>query len=826
MSSNFASIVEVEADAIRFRRRKIADGTVARLREKFSGKENTPSQSQHFIRSREKSSDKDSTGCAHDLSAIALSGGGIRSAAFSLGVLQAFDRLSEHGEPHLIDAIDYLSTVSGGGYIGTSMVSGMMQPDHTFPFPSLLGEHERQETQYIRNYSNYLSPRGTIDLLMNAAIVIRGLAVNFLLMLPILFIAASITFFIFHFQRELIATNFRFLESPLTWLLSYKASLLSFAVFVGATLVVTIWVSWWNPPAHQRAKVGTVLACALALVLVIFMLELQCKLLSILLENTQPEEGHDFWTLVTPLSGLAGALIVFAQRLANIVHATTATETWASFTHRIASRLLLSTAGLIVPALLWITYTGLCLLVLPRAQSSAPLWEQACPALLILISGIVLLGIGLLTKPNANSLHRLYRDRLTQAFLFDRKALPPPISDAAAASTGGIIGRYRTAPPAHVLLSDLKPRENGNEWKKEAALAPYLLVNTAINLEASNDLKSRGRRADSFIFSPLYVGSRSTGYADTRDMEKAVRDLDLGMAMATSGAAASANMGIHTVRVLTFSLSLLNIRLGYWLANPGMLKDYGKKKLRAGIGPYYFSLETFGLLDEARLNVYLTDGGHIENLGIYELLRRRCKVIVAVDAEADPELTFSSLSRLEVLARIDRGYRINLPWRPVQESYRENIRRGFQKDGSWNGFEGPHGCIGRIDYGNGDHGVLIYIKACLTGDETSYLMDYWRRHPTFPHETTVDQFFSEEQFEAYRCLGFHSARGLLTGRDRFGTLAPPPEGWREEVKECLELLNLKQDLVQKVLKNLELGVAGRPGSDIASVDGDVHPEGA
>ena len=106
--------------------------------------------------------------------------------------------------------------------------------------------------------------------------------------------------------------------------------------------------------------------------------------------------------------------------------------------------------------------------------------------------------------------------------------------------------------------------------------------------------------------------------------------------------------------------------------------------------------------------------------------------------------------------------------------------------------KGHTAAIGRIDYGNGDHGVLIYIKACLTGDETTYLMDYWRRNPTFPHETTIDQFFSEEQFEAYRSLGFHSARGLLTGRDRFGTLASPPETWRQEVQECLELLNLKQ----------------------------------
>ena len=207
------------------------------------------------------------------------------------------------------------------------MVSGMMQYDHTFPFPSLLGESERRETQYIRNYSNYLSPRGAIDSLMNSAIIIRGLAVNSLLMLPILLIAAGCTFFIFDFQQKLIRTNLPVLGSPFSWLCLYKGFFLSFAVFVCATLVVTIWVSWWNPPPHKRAKVGTALAIALAFVLVILMLELQCNFLKYLLEYKPSEERFALRTAFTSMSGLAAALILFAQRLANIVDATTASET-------------------------------------------------------------------------------------------------------------------------------------------------------------------------------------------------------------------------------------------------------------------------------------------------------------------------------------------------------------------------------------------------------------------------------------------------------------------------------------------------------------------
>ena len=74
-----------------------------------------------------------------------------------------------------------------------------------------------------------------------------------------------------------------------------------------------------------------------------------------------------------------------------------------------------------------------------------------------------------------------------------------------------------------------------------------------------------------------------------------------------------------------------------------------------------------GQLSEKRKSVYLTDGGHIENLGIYELLRRRCRVIIAVDAEADPQMAFGSFNILERYALIDMGVRIDLPWQPIAD---------------------------------------------------------------------------------------------------------------------------------------------------------------
>jgi len=220
------------------------------------------------------------------------------------------------------------------------------------------------------------------------------------------------------------------------------------------------------------------------------------------------------------------------------------------------------------------------------------------------------------------------------------------------------------------------------------------------------------------------------------------------------------------------------VRTGYWLKNPRLLaSDVPRADRRRQGGPwFYLWAELSGQLYETSDEVFISDGGHIENLGVYELLRRRCRVIVAVDAEADPSMRYPSFITLQRYARIDLGVRINMPW--------DDIR---QKTCGWMGFTGdlassaagdkesaakqakpstgPHVAIGTIEYDGGETGWLVYIKASLTGDENDYVRDYARRHEWFPHESTGDQFFSEEQFEVYRALGFHIANRLLNGTD-------------------------------------------------------------
>jgi hypothetical protein len=200
----------------------------------------------------------------------------------------------------------------------------------------------------------------------------------------------------------------------------------------------------------------------------------------------------------------------------------------------------------------------------------------------------------------------------------------------------------------------------------------------------------------------------------------------------------------------------------------------------------------FNVLDENNKFIYLSDGGHIENLGIYQLLKRGCRLIIAIDAEADPEISCASLLKLERYARIDLGVRIILPWEEIRECYRETsaaISPRTPKEAERR--RGPHCAIGRIVYEDGSYGILLYFKSSLSGDEKDYVLDYKKRNSDFPHENTSDQFFTEEQFEVYRSLGYHVVEGYFSGTDDVSFLNDGNRAWSDikaanaEVREAL-----------------------------------------
>jgi hypothetical protein len=394
---------------------------------------------------------------------------------------------------------------------------------------------------------------------------------------------------------------------------------------------------------------------------------------------------------------------------------------------------------------------------------------------LYLVTGVGLFLVSWPLRPNANSLHRIYRDRLSKAFLFD-----PTVPQVNRANPDAV---PEFAPLDAMPLTELS-----------TTLAPYHLINAALNIQGSTYANRRGRNADFFLFSSGYTGSAATGYARTEELQRRCPDLDLATAMAISGAAASSNMGHNSIRPLTPTLALLNVRLGYWLRNPHFLSSpapQAASAARAAWVPKHRSSlflwrEITGRLYEDADEVYLTDGGHIENLGVYELLRRRCRVILAVDAEADLAMHFPSLITLQRYARIDLGIRIDLPWGPIQKRTLAFMGGAAAEPKTaappqtpqppQPPISGPHVAVGVIDYGAGEIGYLVYVKSSLSGDENDYIRDYQRRNTGFPQETTGDQFFSEEQFEVYRALGFHMVHGLLSGEDDVPVRWPAPGG--------------------------------------------------
>jgi hypothetical protein len=242
--------------------------------------------------------------------------------------------------------------------------------------------------------------------------------------------------------------------------------------------------------------------------------------------------------------------------------------------------------------------------------------------------------------------------------------------------------------------------------------------------------------------------------------------------MAISGAAANPNMGYHSSPLVTILMTLFNVRLGWWLPNPRYPLDHHYdtvkraefwKRSSPKFSVWPMLQELFGLTDDTRGYIELSDGGHFEDLGVYEMVMRRCKNIIIVDAGADPTYTYEDLGNALRKIEIDLGIPIEFPNRPTMQA----------GSGSMPNPDNHYCAVGNIRYSCVDStilsdptckksaddldGTLIYIKACLNGkNEPMGVTEYSNSHALFPHEPTGNQFFNEAQFESYRSLGSHA----------------------------------------------------------------------
>jgi hypothetical protein len=221
--------------------------------------------------------------------------------------------------------------------------------------------------------------------------------------------------------------------------------------------------------------------------------------------------------------------------------------------------------------------------------------------------------------------------------------------------------------------------------------------------------------------------------------------------MAVSGAAVSPHFGAGVPAPVSALMTILNVRLGLWWANPRYL--HGERPpslLSVPLWPVFFVQEMLSAFDPGTYRCLVSDGGHFENLGLYELVRRRCRFIVVSDAGADPERRFRDLGNAIRRCRADFDADIELD----TELLRPDPATGVSP---------RHVAVGSVRYPDGASGILVYVKSSLSGDETPDVLQYRRDHPDFPHESTADQDFDEAQFESYRKLGEH------VGETVFGT---------------------------------------------------------
>ena len=633
-------------------------------------------------------------GNTDNLVGLAISGGGIRSATFAQGVLQGIS------DKHLLKEVDFLSTVSGGGYIGAFLSSYLNATDENghavagvgpdrddFPFKKE-GRCESSALRLLRNNSKYLLLRGFFGRLSMVWQGLFGVCMNLSIVLSVIILAVLISryawvglriteiasllkdkkpvefgwadwrwsawvagaFGFAFFMLPLIqkfsrnSTNFQRISSYHGWLTTGL-----FGLALGMTTVESIPLGYW-----------------------LFAKQI----------NTWNRSIFDVRSVPNILVALLGSLITFivAHRVLLSPPRLGQPPTNRYLIVRKIAYVALAISG---PLILILLYFILCheLLVGDRLATSFHLQ----PDTVIWILTIFALCYWFFINVNLISPHRYYRDRLAQTYLLR----PSPTNLQVA------------VPVDPQLLSTL-----GKTNK-----APYHLINAALNLPASKNPELRGRDADFFIFSKLFCGSPIVGYAQTKDWEAADRFLDLGTAIAISGAAASAQMGARSSLGSSFYLALLNVRLGYWLFSPMRHGWFSSvDKLLGGPGPLYLLREMFGYVHEKNQYLNVSDGGHIENLGVYELLRRRCKFIIAIDGEADPALEFPSLMKLQEFAWIDFGTQIEIDVSLLRLTARH--------------FSQVHFSMGRVLYPEGKVGFLLYIKSSVSGNERDEVLDY------------------------------------------------------------------------------------------------------
>jgi patatin-like phospholipase len=621
---------------------------------------------------------------------LALSGGGIRSAAFNMGVLQALARSG------LLPRIDYLSTVSGGGYIGACLT--WLRAHVPAAASTRLGDLPLADGQgtvldWLRAHGRYLIAGKGLSGWTLAASILSGTLLNLFVLVPLFLVLiglASADWFEFDWPAQLRMPGAGSVGAHDGFMLVAIAGLACFVTYLLATLLFAL--STVLPPLRRlsagqllRQRLGELLGGGVSL-LGIGLLPVLAGFEETFAELVRMDGARELARNGEWLAPLATGALSFWRASKRGPHSGT-----------------LAMVGLVL------VLAGLFTALYHLAHHT-PLLHTAGFA--VWLGGSLLLA--LVCDINAVSMHSYYRSRLAEAFM-------PNVARP------GEQGMHRAMPPRDPLefrLTDIRPESGG----------PLHIVNTTLNTTGSRNERLRARNGENLVLTPLYCGSTATGFRRTANYVRG--ELTLSTAFSVSGAAVDPDTYATRSRPVNILMALLNVRLGVWLPNP----CHEPRRWRF---PAWYQLmlrEMLGVgLNETDARVHLADGGHFENLGLYELLRRRCRYILVSDAGADPGVTLADLGQAVQRARADLGAEVDLCADQLihaGESLRERVH-----------------LVGSVTYADGSQGEILYLKALMRTRLGADVYGYWRTNPDFPDQPTSDQFYGELQFDSYRELG-------------------------------------------------------------------------
>jgi hypothetical protein len=650
-----------------------------------------------------------------DAIGLAFSGGGIRSATFSLGVVQV---LVDRG---LFKEVDYLSTVSGGGYTGSflTMLYGCTneaEAGHSRgPDPDYV--------RYVRHHAKFLNPLNLKDAWNMVTQTIAGMILNWCVPL---FLVVSCAIMAAAFSGPHAREGWRFAA----------------IITAGGAALGLVFYGMSIRSGHRLRLAGRwILALSVGLAggaAAGWLLEI---FYGVFVARFQTTGSHWSWS-VASLFAAAVAAAPTVLRFSAVLQNPTARK-WAM-------KAALVLAGALIPV------GAMLLFFLCRHYIGTPYENSNYTEgmkLMLSIAGILAVVAFFIVNVNLTAPHRLYRDRLAQTFIhiFDGP-LPVPFVSMPTRTRhlfNSVVRQVLPDKQAHQVREFLDDQNRVPLAQiNPSGRAPYHLLNTTLNLPSSEEPSLRDRKCAFFLFSKHWCGAGVIGYWPTSKWRTNGKPVDLATSMAISGAAASSQMGLGSMPLLSPLLTFLNIRLGFWIRRP----DRKVLSENAGFGNLLREMTGAGM-SEKDTWMNLSDGGHSENTGVYELLRRHCKFIICVDGEADPDFTFGGLMTLVRHAQIDLGIQIDPPVDEIRQRPDSLLSQA-------------HSLLCRVRYpANGalaaGTGLLLYLKLSVTGDESQLIRRYHTLNADFPHESTADQFFQEDQFEAYRQLGAHVAEGLF-----------------------------------------------------------------